>query len=336
MTDYRAAIRRATLVAARLHRDLGIEARATRENGRVDVFEVAARLDVPLLVKPLDGLLGAYLRDPAPGVLVTTKRPLSVQRFTAAHELGHHQLGHKPTLDDETILREAPFAAHPGDDLQEVEANAFAAAFLLPRWLVTWHCERQGWKKVALYSPETVYQLALRVGVSYTATCWTLLRYRIIGRSTAQKLVGIEPKTIKKKLLGVIRPQNYYSDVWLLTERDSGLRIEGGPSDHFVMCVREHSNAGYLWSTETLDPEGFTIVGDTRESREPEEAIGAPVTRRITAQSRRTQAGEMCLVEQRPWQPAQALSTFTVRYDLTGAEGEGWSRAERRYRLEAA
>lgn len=336
MTDYAAAIRRATLAATRLHRDLGTEARATRENGRIDVFEVVARLDVPLLFKALDGLLGAYLRDPVPGLLVTTKRPLSVQRFTAAHELGHHQLGHEPSLDDERILCRPPFTARFGDDLQEAEADAFAAAFLLPRWLVTWHCERQGWKNVALRNPETVYQLALRAGTSYTATCWTLLRYRIIGRSTARELVEIEPKAIKKKLLGVIRPQNYYGDVWLLTERDTGLRIDGGPSDLFVMCVREHSNAGYLWSMETLDPEGFTIVGDTRESREPEEAIGAPVTRRITAQSRRTQTGEMCLVERRPWQPAQALSTFTVRYDLTGAEGEGLSRAERRYRLEAA
>lgn len=41
-------------------------------------------------------------------------------------------------------------------------------------------------------------------GTSYTATCWTLLRYRIVGRSTARELVEIEPKAIKKKLLGVL------------------------------------------------------------------------------------------------------------------------------------
>lgn len=336
MTHYAAAIRRATLAATRLHRDLGIQARATRENGRINVFEVVAQLDVPLLFKPLDGLLGVYLRDPVPGVLVTTKRPLSVQRFTAAHELGHHQLGHYRSLDDESILRHLPFTASVGDELQEVEAEAFAAAFLLPRWLVTWHCERQGWNNVALHNPETVYQLALRAGTSYTATCWTLLRYRMLSRSVAQQLAGIEPKTIKKKLLGAVRPKNYYGDVWLLTERDRGIWIEGGPSDLFLMSVREHSSSGYLWSIETLDQGGFAIVRDVRESSEPGDAIGAPVTRRITAESRRLQTGELRLVERRPWQPAQVLNTFTVRYDLSGAEGEGWSRAERRYRLEAA
>ncbi|MGO8869001.1 MAG: protease inhibitor I42 family protein [Alphaproteobacteria bacterium] len=336
MTEYTAAIRRATLAAARLHRDLGIQAQATRGNGRVDVFEVAVRLNVPLVLKPLEGLLGAYLTDPAPGVLVTTKRPLSVQRFTAAHELGHHRLGHTPSLDDESILRRTPFAARPSYNLQEVEADAFAAFFLLPRWLVAWHCQRQGWNDAALHRPETVYQLALRAGTSYLATCWTLFRYRVFTQSIARHLAEVEPKTIKQTLLAPIHPDSFYGDVWLLTERDAGLRIEGGPSDLFVMRLHEHSGAGYLWRINTLDPDGFAVVDDARENDEPEEAIGGPLTRRITAQSLRTQTGEICLVECQPWQPNPALNTFKLPYDLTGAESEGLSRAERRHRLEAA
>ena len=104
MSTYATAVRHATMVAARLHRNLGTEDRVTQEGGRVDVFEAAVRLEVPLLFRPLEGLLGAFLNDPIPGVLVTTRRPLSVQRLTAAHELGHQQLGHKPSLDDESIL----------------------------------------------------------------------------------------------------------------------------------------------------------------------------------------------------------------------------------------
>lgn len=336
MTDYAAAIRRATLAAARLHRDLGVQAQAIRGNGRIDVFDVTARLGVPLIFKPLDGLLGAYLSRPMSGILVTTKRPLSVQRFTAAHELGHHQLRHRPSIDDESILSRAPFAARPHDAIQEVEATAFAAAFLLPRWLVAWHCERQGWEETALQNPVTTYQLALRAGASYQATCWTLFRYKMIGQRIAQQLAVIEPKTIKKKILGAVRPDNFYGDVWVLTERDGGLRIEGGPSDLFVMRLPEHSGSGYLWRVETLDPEGFVLVSDNRESDEPEDAIGGPVTRRITTQSRRRQSGEIRLAERRPWQPANALRSFGVLYDLTGAETEGFSRAERRHRFEAA
>lgn len=336
MTDYANAIRRATLAVARLHRDLGIQAQATREDGRVDVFDVVARLDVPLIFKPLDGLLGVYLPKPASGVLVTTQRPLSVQRFTAAHELGHHHLGHKPSLDDESVLRRAPFAPAPGEDLQEVEANAFAAAFLLPRWLVNWHCERQGWNDSSLHRSEIVYQLALRAGTSYEAACWTLHRYQILDRATARQLAAITPKAIKQGLLPDIRPENYHRDVWMLTERDSGARIEGGPSDLFVIRLAEHSNSGYLWGADALGAEGFSVVEDTRESGEAEEQIGGLTMRRIIAQSPGQQAGEVRLAERRPWQPVQALSTFAVTYDLMGAESEGLSRAERRYRLEAA
>jgi Zn-dependent peptidase ImmA (M78 family) len=136
MADYAGGIRRATLEASRLHRDLAIQAKVARGSGRVDVYGTIAKLGVPLLFTQLDGLLGAYYREPSPGVLVTTRRPLSQQRFTAAHELGHHWLGHAPSLDDESILRRAPFEARSGDNPQEVEAEAFAAAFLLPRWLL--------------------------------------------------------------------------------------------------------------------------------------------------------------------------------------------------------
>lgn len=336
MTDVANAIRRATLAATRLHRDLNLQARVPRENGRVDVFDALARLNVPLIFKPLDGLLGAYLADPVPGVLVTTKRPLSVQRFTAAHELGHHRLGHKPSLDDDSILRRAPFVAQTGVNPQEIEADAFAAAFLLPRWLVGWHCDRQGWDDSALHRPEVVYQLALRAGTSYAAACWTLQRYDILDRTAAREMATIEPKTIKKALLGDIQPENYYSDVWFLTDRDAGLQVEGGPSDLFVVSLPEHSGAGYLWRFEDLDADGFAIMEDRRENADPDGTVGSHVTRRITTQSRRRQSGEVRLAEGRPWQPNVPLSTYVVRYDLAGAEAEGWSRAERRFRLEAA
>lgn len=336
MTDVSGAIRRAVLASSRLHRDLGLQAKAIRRDGRIDVFDVTARLELPLLLKPLDGLLGAYITDPSPGVLITTRRPLSVQRFTAAHELGHHQLGHRPSLDDDTILRRAPFNARRGDDIQEIEADAFAASFLLPRWLVDWHSQRQGWDNTALHRPEIVYQLALRVGTSYEATCWTLNRYRILDGRAARKLAAVEPKTIKQALLGTVQPENYYGDVWLLTERDAGLHIEGGPSDLFIMDLPEHSGAGYLWRLEELDSDGFVLADDSRTTDDAADAIGGHVRRRIVAQSRRRQAGAVRLAERRPWQPTNALHTFAVEYELVGAEAEGWSRAERRQRLEAA
>src|SRR6266446_4535071 len=216
MADYASAIRKAALEAARLHRDLAIQARTVHGNGRVDVYGTVARLGVPLVFTRLDGLLGAYYREPSPGVLVTTQRPLNQQRFTAAHELGHHHLGHTPSLDDDSILRRAPYQARANDNLQEVEAEAFAAAFLLPRWLLDWHCERQDWTDADLHDPALVYQLALRVGTSYGATVWTLLRYDVFDHAMARSMINIELKKVKRKLLRGYSPQNFRGvDVWL-------------------------------------------------------------------------------------------------------------------------
>jgi hypothetical protein len=78
--------------------------------GRIDVFGAIAKLGATLMFQPLDKLLGAFLPGDEVGVLITTKRPLPVQRFTGAHELGHLYMRHEPSLDDENILRRAPFS----------------------------------------------------------------------------------------------------------------------------------------------------------------------------------------------------------------------------------
>src|SRR5690348_16090750 len=143
--SYAGAVRAGTMAAARLHRQLGSRKDIEASGGNVDVFRAIYALDLPLLLRPLHGLLGAYLNEPTPGVLVTTQRPMSIQRFTAAHELGHCSMRHLPSLDDESILRRMPMTGEPTADFQEIEADAFAVEFMMPRWLILWHAARQGW-----------------------------------------------------------------------------------------------------------------------------------------------------------------------------------------------
>jgi hypothetical protein len=89
MADARNTILRGTREATRLHSELGMQEQIAEHGGRIDVFGTLFTSNVPLLFKPLDGLLGVFLSEPAPGVLITTERSLSIQRLTAAHELGH-------------------------------------------------------------------------------------------------------------------------------------------------------------------------------------------------------------------------------------------------------
>jgi len=338
MTDIRGAILRGKREAARLHRQFGMRERIEQDGGRIDVFDTIVKCGVPLVFKPLDGLLGVFIDVPMPGVMVTTKRGLSIQRFTGAHELGHCRLGHRPSLDDESILRRSPFNAAPDDKQQELEADAFATEFMLPPWLFAAHFQRQGWTPAMMTDPVVVYQLSLRIGASYEATCRSLMRrgVAVIKRRTLDALLEVQPRAIKKVILGEYQTQDFFRDVWLLTAKDENTVIEGSRSDLFVLKLTEHSGAGYMWTFDELNETGFAVVRDERED-EDREAVGGHVTRSITALSEGQQHGRMVLAERRPWMPhGEPLEAFCVHYDLTGPEDEGLSHAERRLLLEAA
>lgn len=331
-TDYAGAVRAGTIAAARLHDQLETRAMVEGAGGGVDVFGAISGMGLPLMLRPLKGLLGAYMNLPVPGVLVTTERPMSIQRFTAAHELGHFYLRHEPSLDDESILRRMPTSPEPGSRFQETEADAFAVAFMLPKWLIMGHAVRQGWTVDHFRQPRFVYQLALRLGASYEATCRTLVRYGLIPVAIMNDLLGTRPRALKVDLLGDFIPPDYRGDVWLLTSRDAGTRIDGSRNDIFVLRLTENSGGGYLWDFDQLAESGFAIVCDHREAIDAE-GIGGPVLRRVTAAVREADRGHLTLDERRPWQPVPPLASLSFYYDVTGPEQAGLSRAERRQRL---
>jgi Zn-dependent peptidase ImmA (M78 family) len=323
MIDGRAAILTGTKAAHTLHRDLGLQEQLERNaGGRVDVFGAIAKLGATLMFQPLDKLLGAYVPEEEAGVLITTKRQLPVQRFTGAHELGHLYMRHEPSYDDEDILLRAPYSTSSQVARQEREADAFASMFLAPAWLLALIVRRQQWSPARLADPAIVYQLSLRLGTSYTATCYVLERHRVITRAQRERLIPIQPKTIKRNLLGGYEPPDWRSDVWQLTDRDEGILIEGGRNDLFVMRLQENSGAGYLWDFEQLKAAGFAVVADDQETDNPE-LVGGILTRKVTARSGHRVQGEVTLQESRPWMPQKPLHELRLHYDLRGPEEPG-------------
>lgn len=336
MVDNRDAILAGVKAAHTLHRDLGVrEVLERRGGGRVDVFGAITKLGATLMFQPLDKLLGAYLPVEEPGVLITTKRPLPVQRFTAAHELAHLYLRHQPSLDDKGILRRAPFTVNSRLDRQEQEADAFASMFLAPSWLVALIVERQGWTPESLSTPQTVYQLSLRLGTSYTATVHVLERHKAINRSHRERLLSFEPKEIKRTLLNGYQPPDWRSDVWVLTDHDEGLLIEGGRQDLFVVRLSENSSAGYLWNFDELEAAGFALVADDQEV-EDKKRVGGLLTRVVTAQSSGRVSQNVTFKEYRPWMPQKVLHELHLRYELRGPETPGMWEPELMRVLEVA
>jgi len=88
MKSRRDAILEGARAAAKLHRKFDVRHQVEAQPGSVDVFGTIVKEKIPLMFRSLEGLLGAFLPGPVPGIIVTTLRPLSVQRFTGAHELG--------------------------------------------------------------------------------------------------------------------------------------------------------------------------------------------------------------------------------------------------------
>lgn len=321
----REAILSGTLAADRLHQQIGTKKELTRTRGPVDVFGALLRTEFAVIFRPLDALLGACLTQPAPGVIISTQRPLTVQRFTGAHELGHVVLHHNISLDgEEILLRDNALSG-----TSELQANAFASEFLIPRWLPAIHGRAQGWNRESLQDPAIVYQLALRLGASFEATCIALRKHEAIDERTFSALREMQPKKIKQALIPDYQPDHWYRDVWVLTERDKDTVIAGQPDDLFLFRLNENSAAGYLWDITELKERGFLIVEDHRELMDKSGVVGGSVERVIAAQSEKAVTGEVRLAHRRPWQhPRESLEQLHLNYDLRGKEN-GLPRAQR-------
>jgi Zn-dependent peptidase ImmA (M78 family) len=306
------------------------------------VFDMLVQNEIPVMFQQLKGLLGAFLNeDGSRGVIVTTERPLSVQRFTAAHELGHAMLGHEPSIDPEGILSRYPVAKRAESDysLQEIQANVFASQILIPRWLLAKHMRRQGWVAADMSKDRVVYQLSLRLGVSYAATCHALLRNQVIDDSACEALLAVQPKAIKKSLAGSHTPADWRRDVWVVTERDDGLLLEGSRSDLVVVKVREHSGSGYLWRLDNLADAGFAVVQDALEDDADEDSYGGIVFRTVIAEPKEDGGaeGHVFLRETRPWQAnGEPLQSLKLDVDFFGPVDSGLHQAQRKALLGVA
>ena len=144
------------------------------------VVEQRGGAHVVVLALP-DGVAGAYVASAgAPLLLVNGRQAVSRQRFTLAHEFGHHRLGHATVVDEQAAI--SGYLRDP----KEVAANAFAAEFLMPRPAVAAWSERDVDGAVTL---EHVVRLAADFGVSAQAARYALETARVVvDRRRARQL----------------------------------------------------------------------------------------------------------------------------------------------------
>lgn len=319
-----------TAEAHRIHRMMESRERVEATDGQVDVFGILAELEVLVVFKPLDGLLGAFLKQEAPGVIISTKRPYSVQRFTGAHELGHAVLDHDPSLDSPGVLRRAAIGYIPTGTgnfrayLQEIEADAFAGELLAPRWLLIYHAKRQGWQASQLSDPDVAYQMALRCGCSYEATLRSLARNSLISETQVDAALKAKPKALKARLRGEAEWINPWSDVWRLTERDQGHRVPAADGDMLRVGLLQKSAAGYRWTANEVDPGLLLLMEDVRITTA---TVGGPSEKLWYYRAGGEGLAVASYAERRPWEAA-AVAAATFEVNIKPVE-KGLSRANR-------
>jgi len=320
----RDAILRGVRAATEAHARLGILDKIREGAEQVDIFDSINKLDIAMLCKPLDGLLGAYLSKPNKGIIVTTNRRLPIQRFTAAHELGHYWLKHEESFDSEETIKLARQGV-TSIPIQEVEAEAFASEFLLPKLLIIKTAKKLNWKRVDFTNPDNVYQLSLRTGTSYDATRLALFENKLIDFSTEKLLRSITPKTSKNKILKDHQLEDSWSDVFLLTKDDNGCALKASPEDTVIIELPEHTSSGYIWSDITSDEDIQLINDETID--QSKNNIGSVKKRRLHL--RGGISTRIHIEERRPWEKDEApLEMFDIDIDFEGKE-EGLPRAAR-------
>lgn len=247
--------------ASEVIHDFAVKQRIAEGYTRIDPAVIASEADVTVMYRPFDQLLGGFLREGgASGIIVNVARPRGLVHMTCAHELGHYFLGHESTTD-KTVDHGAVAL------LVEQQANYFAYSLLAPQWLVVATMKRKGWKRTDLPDPSVVYQLSLRLGTSFTATVWSLVRLGFLSNDTAEHLAKHTPKHIKQEPLGGLDLVDPNADVWVLDASDRDQVLEPGCGDQFVVDLPNHAGAGYLWSIDELRSEGFVLKPFVRDAR---------------------------------------------------------------------
>jgi Zn-dependent peptidase ImmA (M78 family) len=108
----------------------------------IPVEDIAEKLEIRVVYESLDETLSGFLyrdKDNKENLIcVNEKHTENRKRFTIAHELGHYLLhnGDNTHIDRNFIINFRDSVSSQAINVEEIEANAFAAALLMPEQLL--------------------------------------------------------------------------------------------------------------------------------------------------------------------------------------------------------
>ena len=194
------AIRQGEQVASEERRRLGIGDDPIR-----NVLELLESQGVRLFVRRLEEthISGLFLFDKSlgPCILINGAEHRNRLAFNAAHEYAHVLFDRKLQARASTTSTQLG-NTNQSDELLEVRANSFAAAFLLPAFGIDRFLGDQGMTRRTKQKLDVVHVLYLQraFGVSYLAALYRLQNLGWLDRNQREKLAKHKPDVLGREL----------------------------------------------------------------------------------------------------------------------------------------
>jgi Zn-dependent peptidase ImmA (M78 family)/predicted secreted protein len=216
----------------------------------IDVFWVVQQEGIWLASRPLGrGLYGFYLREgEATGIVVHAEHPEYLQRYTCAHELGHHLLGHSSRLDEEPDI----IGNATSDRYDEIAAQVFAGNFLMPLQAVNRAQRRLGIRRNQTLGPAEVYAISRELDVSFTATAWQLVNLRRLTSRQASEVVRSGAAAAKRTIRGGPHPDgDNRAGLVIIGESGRDVPVLCRPGDEVRVRLPENASTGHVWQIQS-------------------------------------------------------------------------------------
>lgn len=243
----KAALAAASMEAQRLHALLN-----TDYNRPIDVFRIVQEMGIWLVSRPLgSGLFGFYLREgDAAGIVLNASHPEYLQRYTCAHELGHHVLGHRSHLDErDDVMGDAPADRH-----DEHAAQMFAGNLLMPIQAVNRVQRRLGISRDRSPTADEVYALSRELDVSFQAAAWQLVSLGRLSTASAARMVRAGSAETKRTMRPGPHPLgDNRAGLVIIDEGVRDVPVLLRPGDEVRIRVSENAATGYLWKLDSSE-----------------------------------------------------------------------------------
>ena len=128
----------------------------------IDVYKLAKKLGIRVVEEGLgNDVSGMLYREGDRAVILVNRNESSVrQRFSVAHELGHYILHQGSSVFVDRRVRFRDSTSSTGTNREEVQANRFAAALLMPESLVLKEVHARRQRRFLPTDEELIQELA--------------------------------------------------------------------------------------------------------------------------------------------------------------------------------